>query len=308
VDTPDRTVTVSATAVNRQGISGPDGAMLTIEDDDEPTVTVASDGDVTEGEYAAFTLTRAGILAEPLTVAATLTDGTQSPPLVKPVGVTFGAGDATTALRLATRQNTTVAPDATVTLALEDGTAWRTGTQSRATVTVRDDDEQPVSIAGADPVVEGGTLEFPVTLTRSFDTQAAVSYTLAGAATAGTDHAGGASGTVTFAPGVMRGTIRIVTLVDDLVEPEEEVRVSVGGVVALHKTRGAMREIESAEYAIRALGGAIRGVVEYGGDDSGRLILTIDKIAPTPDAYPRRPGIPAKRPLAGASRPPRRTC
>ncbi len=82
----------------------------------------------------------------------------------------------------------------------------------------------------------------------------------------------------------------------------------VGGVVALHKTRGAAREIESADYAIQALGGAVRGVVEYGDDSSGRLILTIDKIEPTPDRYPRRPGIPAKRPLSGAIRRSGRTC
>ena len=42
VDTPDKTVTVSGTARNAQGVTGPEPVVLTIEDDDEtPTVTLA---------------------------------------------------------------------------------------------------------------------------------------------------------------------------------------------------------------------------------------------------------------------------
>ena len=175
-----------------------------------------------------FTLTRVGNLAATLTVAATLTDGTRSPPVTTPVSATFAAGAATAALRLATRDEEGAQADATVTLALRDGAAYDTRAPSRATVAVRDEGRKPVTVADPAPVTEGGTLVFPVTLTESFDTQVTVNYTLvAGTAAAGTDYTDNVSGVLTFAPGVTEGTIRVVTLDDNVDEPEETVRVRV---------------------------------------------------------------------------------
>ena len=78
----------------------------------------------------------------------------------------------------------------------------------------------------------------------------------------------------------------------------------VGGKAVVHKTLDAADEIESARYAIETLGGEIRGVLGPDGalddpnrSESRRTLLVIDKIAPTPDRYPRRAGIPSKRPL-----------
>ena len=78
----------------------------------------------------------------------------------------------------------------------------------------------------------------------------------------------------------------------------------VGGKAVVHKTLDAADEIESARHAIETLGGEIRGVLGPDGalddpnrSESRRTLLIIDKIAPTPDRYPRRAGIPSKRPL-----------
>ena len=73
-----------------------------------------------------------------------------------------------------------------------------------------------------------------------------------------------------------------------------------GGHVVVHKTSSAAEEIEEARYAIDTLGGEVSGItrVDIDGSDSGRLLLAVAKIAPTPDGYPRRAGIPAKRPLS----------
>ena len=209
----------------------PSEATVTVRDDDPQEVTVAAaSATVTYGEDAEFILTRVGNRSAPLTVAATLTDGTRPSPVAAPVSVTFGAGGATATLRLATQDEEGAQADATVTLMLRDGAAYDPGDPSRATVTVRDDDRQTVTIADARPVPEGGTLAFPVTLTRSFDTQVTVRYTLAGTAAAGADYAGSASGALTFTPGVTEGTIRVVTLDDDLDEPEETVQVRIASV------------------------------------------------------------------------------
>lgn len=69
----------------------------------------------------------------------------------------------------------------------------------------------------------------------------------------------------------------------------------VGGVVALHKTRSASDEIAAAQRAVETMGGEIRDIVSAGGYN--KVIVIIDKVKNTPANYPRRPGIPSKRPL-----------
>ena len=73
----------------------------------------------------------------------------------------------------------------------------------------------------------------------------------------------------------------------------------VGGVVVASKGADADADAVAAETAVRALGGAIREVrrVEVPGLDRPRALVVLDKVTPTPDRYPRRPGIPGKRPL-----------
>ena len=72
----------------------------------------------------------------------------------------------------------------------------------------------------------------------------------------------------------------------------------VGGRVALLK-RGIDQELAGAAAALKVLGGRLGDIypVHIPGLDDGRVILTVDKVEPTPDKYPRRPGLPAKRPL-----------
>ena len=74
----------------------------------------------------------------------------------------------------------------------------------------------------------------------------------------------------------------------------------VGGLVALHKKGDIRAELERAQCAIETLGGALREVkpVNIPGLNDDRALVVLEKIRPTPTKYPRRPGIPAKRPLA----------
>lgn len=77
----------------------------------------------------------------------------------------------------------------------------------------------------------------------------------------------------------------------------------VGGLAALHKTSAASAEIESAGEAICIMGGRIRETIQieaaWEGEASNKTIILIEKTRDTPAKYPRRPGIPAKRPLTG---------
>ena len=73
-----------------------------------------------------------------------------------------------------------------------------------------------------------------------------------------------------------------------------------GGVLAAPKGSSAPREIVEAERALGLLGGEIEGrePLRIPGD-AGPVpaLVIVRKVAPTPAAYPRRAGIPAKRPL-----------
>ena len=73
----------------------------------------------------------------------------------------------------------------------------------------------------------------------------------------------------------------------------------VGGMVVVQKKGDLKSEINQSQRAIDLLGGSMRGVypVNIPGLDDGRVLVVIDKISATPSDYPRRPGLPLKRPL-----------
>jgi 16S rRNA (guanine527-N7)-methyltransferase len=73
----------------------------------------------------------------------------------------------------------------------------------------------------------------------------------------------------------------------------------IGGLVVAQKGASAQEETQAAEYAVSILGGRVKRLisVELLGLAEARTLVVIEKVARTPSRYPRRPGIPAKRPL-----------
>jgi 16S rRNA (guanine527-N7)-methyltransferase len=73
----------------------------------------------------------------------------------------------------------------------------------------------------------------------------------------------------------------------------------VGGAILAMKGENGPAEVHAAEHATQVLGGHLRklipitlpGVVEE------RYLIVVDKVAATPQTYPRRVGVPAKNPL-----------
>jgi len=76
--------------------------------------------------------------------------------------------------------------------------------------------------------------------------------------------------------------------------------VQVGGLVIAQKGENPKAEVETARTAIDTLGGQVQEIdpVVIPGLDGTRHLVVLRKISPTPNKYPRRPGMPAKRPLA----------
>jgi 16S rRNA (guanine527-N7)-methyltransferase len=79
----------------------------------------------------------------------------------------------------------------------------------------------------------------------------------------------------------------------------------VGGLVAAYKGPAAAQEVQEAEFALAVLGGRLERLVRVGvpGLAEERYLVLVRKAAPTPAQYPRRPGVPRKRPLTGAPAP-----
>lgn len=92
----------------------------------------------------------------------------------------------------------------------------------------------------------------------------------------------------TFDVAVSRAVANLATL-SELCLPF----VKVGGVFAAYKSKEAKNEIKDAETAIKTLGGRVEKIF---GDEERNLVI-IRKIAETPEKYPRRNGVPAKKPL-----------
>jgi 16S rRNA (guanine527-N7)-methyltransferase len=74
---------------------------------------------------------------------------------------------------------------------------------------------------------------------------------------------------------------------------------AVGGVLIAQKKGDIDVELAGASRAIEVLGGRLREVRVVDIKELGdrRCLVIIEKIGPTPGGYPRRPGIPAKRPI-----------
>ena len=73
----------------------------------------------------------------------------------------------------------------------------------------------------------------------------------------------------------------------------------VGWRFIAQKSAGIEAEISQACRAIELLGGVLREArpIIVPGLEEPRLLVVIDKVQPTPAQYPRRPGMPAKRPI-----------
>ena len=270
-------------------------AQTTISDTGTVSVSVASDGAAAEGSASTFTVSLSGPVSSALTVGWSTSDVTATAGsdyvAVSSGTVTFPAkSTASQTLTVFTRSDVLAEDDETFTAMLSSAglpAGVSLGTAS-ATGTITDDDPLRVSVrATASTVAEGNDARFPVSVTGGESTAAvAVTYTVSGTASAGTDYTA-PSGTLTLGAGASSGTITITTLTDSVLDPGETVSVTlteattaVGEVTAdtaLAETTiadtgtvsvsvasdGAVAESESATFTV-TLSGAVASPVEVG--------------------------------------------
>jgi len=75
--------------------------------------------------------------------------------------------------------------------------------------------------------------------------------------------------------------------------------IKVGGSMLAQKGESGPAEAQSAEEAMKLLGGKLKQLipVHLPGVADDRYLVVVEKVAATPPKYPRKPGIPAKQPL-----------
>jgi 16S rRNA (guanine527-N7)-methyltransferase len=75
--------------------------------------------------------------------------------------------------------------------------------------------------------------------------------------------------------------------------------VQVGGCLATPKGSAVAREVREAENALKLCGGVVESMSKLDVPPPGPAptLVLVRKIAETPERYPRRSGMPAKRPL-----------
>jgi len=98
----------------------------------------------------------------------------------------------------------------------------------------------------------------------------------------------------TFDVVVARGLAKMAALVE-LTLPF----MKPGGILVAHKKGDIDNELHEATKAIRVMGGKPPSIrqVEAPGLTDGRVLVIVEKVFPTPIAYPRRAGLPAKQPI-----------
>ena len=75
--------------------------------------------------------------------------------------------------------------------------------------------------------------------------------------------------------------------------------LAIDGVLAAPKGSAAPREVREAQAALEELGGTVEDTVrlKVPAQERAPTLLIVRKTGETPERYPRRPGIPRKRPL-----------
>ena len=233
-----------------------------------PTITVeALDEAVDEGQPARFKLTRiwaADLLTTiggySTTVAISATEVGDYVSAFPDQTHTFGRGDTELIVEIPTTQDFVPAPDGSVTLELEVGSAelqaqniggsyevydqldgiTPAGKSSKtATVAVRNTDVFPALSIAAAAAEEGNDVAFVAALSDAHDKTVTVDWALKDStAVAGSDY-NDDSGTLTFDAGVTEQTVSVATLEDQVPEDDETFTLTLANAVQVTLPEGA---------------------------------------------------------------------
>ena len=222
IDEPVETLGLSLTApVNAE--LPVDSAISTIEDNDEPPALSIADASGGEGEVARFPVTLSDPSGFEVTVAYSTSDGTAVAGAdYEAVGgsLAFAPGETTATISIPLIQDSHNEPDENFTVSLSNPANATLATATAEGSIIDDDVVVQLAVAGGTGV-EGGTVEFAVTLDTSSSQTVTVDYATTGETADEDADYEPVHGTLTFLPGESAKTVK-VTLVDDDVHEDDE--------------------------------------------------------------------------------------
>ncbi len=212
-------------------------ATVTVNDDDDPPITtpvvsITGGRGITEGGTASFTLT--ATLAPQGDFAITGQTGTKM--------VTIGA-TGTATLTVATADDNTDEADSSITATIQTGHGYTVATSpdNGASVTVADNDEPVVSIAGGSGITEGGVATFTLTATPALQSDITVQVDVADSGNFATTGQTGTKMVTIGATGT--ATLTVTTADDNTDEADGSITVTIqignGYTVATSPDNGA---------------------------------------------------------------------
>ena len=250
-DEPDETVVIKLSDLMNAEFAG-GGTELTgtgtIENDDDPVLSISPSTVVAEGDSGTVLLTwlveLSAASSETVTVkyadagTGTATSGDDYDAITAGT-LSFTPGDTLRFIQVTVNGDTDDEPDETIDITLSEPThAAFAGGATTGTGTIENDDD-PVLTIDAPSVVEGGggdtaTLTFTVTLSPASGDTITVNYADAGTsgggtATSGTDYDAITAGTLTFAPNETEKTIEVTVKGDTADESHETVVIELSG-------------------------------------------------------------------------------
>ena len=241
VDAPDKTVTVSASAANSQGVTAPADLTLTLEDDEEaPTATLILTPDSINEKNGSSTVTASLSHASSETTTITVSAAAVEPAVAADFAlsdntiltIAAGATSSTGTVTIGAVNNGVDAPDKTVTVSASATNTQGVNAPANLTLTLEDDEEAPTAtlILTPDSIGENGkssTVTATLNHASSAETTLSVSAT-AGANTVAADFALSADTTLTIAVGATSstGTVTITAVNNTSDDPNKQVTVS----------------------------------------------------------------------------------
>tara|TARA_R110002073_G_scaffold315027_1_gene487457 strand:- start:2284 stop:6231 length:3948 start_codon:yes stop_codon:yes gene_type:complete len=239
---PDETIVLTVTDTASYDVGASATATGTITNDDvatvTPVVTVAVNPAAVNEDGSGtliYTFTRTGATTDALvvsyTVGGTATSGTDFTALSGTVTIPAGQSSATVSVN--PTDDSVVEPDETIILTITDTATYDVGTAGAATGTITDDDTAtvtPVVTVTVNPTAVNedgsGTLVYTFARTGATTDALAVTYTVSGTATSGSDFTA-LSGTVTIPAGQSSVTVSVNPIDDSVVEPDETIILTI---------------------------------------------------------------------------------
>ncbi len=240
----DETVVITFSEPNNAAFAGGDTTITgtgTIENDDDPVLSISAETSIAEGDSGTTALTWFVVLtpasSDTVTVkyadagTGTATSGTDYVAVTAET-LTFDPGDTVKTVRVTVNGDTDDEPNETVVIKLSDpDNAQFAGGAATAegTGTIENDDDPVITIDAPVVVEQDTTLSFTVTLSAASSDTITVKYADAGTgtATSGTDYDALTAGTLTFDPGDTEKTIPVTVNNDTDIEMHETVVIKL---------------------------------------------------------------------------------